>query len=197
MDSKQNSERNRSSYLPGRCPGAVIPASGIYFVLGWTTHGAALWFVPQFGLPGTAAEPAEAERMDLYFSAQHTVELLHQAGFRECLTPEIVGAANECLGRQREKVLEAATEFFRYKAVMLPKGLTNLPTCWLADLPALLWKLKKPEWDHLPFFIDELKVADGLLLKRNCICSRYSGSSRHKVWMTFSCALVTISTALR
>ena len=38
---QQNSERNRSSYLPGRCPGAVIPASGIYFVLGWTTHGAA------------------------------------------------------------------------------------------------------------------------------------------------------------
>jgi len=29
-----------------------------------------------------------------------------------------------------------------------------LPTCWLRAIPGILWRMRKPHWQQLPFFID-------------------------------------------
>jgi hypothetical protein len=122
-----------------------------------------VWFVPWFELEPAAPAPPAAVNSDLYFSARHTEELMRWAGFKNMLMPEVVAAAGKLCDRQRQKLLEEATLFFRTRACLVPEGLNTLPAGWLAALPKILWKLKKPEWTHLPYFVDRLAVEDGLL----------------------------------
>jgi energy-coupling factor transporter ATP-binding protein EcfA2 len=128
----------------------------------------AIWFAPWFELEPTLPTPLPTpppipKDLDLYCSANHVDELMRHAGFREVWTPEVIVAAVKLFPKRPEK-LEAATEFFRTHACMVPAGLEELPECWLAALPGILLKTKKPAWSHLPYFIDRIQFQDGRLL---------------------------------
>jgi hypothetical protein len=124
----------------------------------------AVWFAPWFELePPQPAPPPISKRPELYFSTAHVDNLMLHAGFRHIWTPEVIVAAAQLFPKQ-PKILEAATTFFRSHACMVPQGLETLPECWLAALPGILMKMKKPEWTHLPFFIDRVQLDAGRLL---------------------------------
>jgi hypothetical protein len=60
--------------------------------------------------------------------------------------------------------MDAVESFFRGKSCLVPKGLKHLPLCWLAAIPNILWRLRRPHWTHLPFMIDNLRARDGVLI---------------------------------
>ena len=133
-----------------------------------------VWFVPWFEAAATrlasmqthSVPPAEEPRpeTDPYFSASHVKELMRGSGFRPSWTPEVIAAATKLLDCHRQQTLETVTGFFRSRACMVPEGLERLPACWLAGLPKILWRLRKPYWTRLLYFIDRVVVEDGMLL---------------------------------
>jgi energy-coupling factor transporter ATP-binding protein EcfA2 len=124
----------------------------------------AVWFAPWFELEAPQPAPPPApKRPEMYFSAAHVDELMRHAGFHQIWEPEVIGLAVKLFPKQ-PKTLEVATAFFRSQACMVPKGLETVPECWLAALPGILMKMKKPEWTHLPFFIDHIQYDAGRLL---------------------------------
>ena len=124
----------------------------------------ALWFAPWFEL---SQPEAAAERTAVFttFSSAHVQQLMTRAGFKPIFSPHVVAAAMEVWRPRRSDSLERAIKFFYAKACQKPPdGLNQLPECWLAALPGILWGLRKPWWTHLPFFINRLAVRDGVLL---------------------------------
>jgi len=86
-------------------------------------------------------------------------------GFRPIFSPHIVAAASAVWSPRKGNALERAREFFRGRCCQNPPdGLNQLPACWLAALPGILWGLRKPGWTHLPLFIDRMAMQDGVLL---------------------------------
>ena len=123
-----------------------------------------VWFAPWFELEPSAPVPPPLESHEFYYSTPHVEELMRWAGFRRRWSAEVVTAASHLLDHHRRDMVEVVTVFFSSRAAMIPKGLDQLPESWLAALPGILWKLKKREWTHLPYFIDRVKVQDGMLL---------------------------------
>ncbi|MCX6923062.1 MAG: hypothetical protein NT154_07620 [Verrucomicrobia bacterium] len=97
-------------------------------------------------------------------SAAHLEELMTQAGFRSLWPPQMVLQAAAFARHRRRKILQRVTGFFLSKCCHVPQGLESLPNCWLAALPGILWGTRKPHWTKLPYFINRLSVADGLLI---------------------------------
>lgn len=64
------------------------------------------------------------------------------------------------------RALKQATKLFRRRAIIVPKGLDSLPIDWLKALPHILWSLRKPHWDVLPFRMCEVCAVDGMLQLR-------------------------------
>lgn len=121
-----------------------------------------IWFCPWFEEPG-AVVPV-SEKYHPHFSNMHVANLMRLSGYEQCTQPRVVAAAAELLDRRRDITLEAVTSFFRSQCCMVPKGLEALPTCWLAGLPGILSRMKKTHWSHLPFFIDQVRMDEGMLL---------------------------------
>lgn len=115
-----------------------------------------VWFVPWFEQPLTTS----AEK----FTSEHVKSLMERAGFKLRCSPCAAASAAANMERTDNRALQAAVDFFRAKACMLPRGLDTLPTCWLRAIPGILWRMRKPHWQQLPFFIDRLKIIDGLLV---------------------------------
>ena len=127
-----------------------------------------VWFAPWFELQGSKKPPTPASSPGEYdpYTAEHVRQLLCRAGTTPLWTPEVVQAACRlCQPRQKPGTLmKKVRAFFRNKACIVPEGLGKLPACWLAALPGILWALRKPQWKHLPFFIDRVACQDGVLL---------------------------------
>jgi energy-coupling factor transporter ATP-binding protein EcfA2 len=122
-----------------------------------------VWFAPWFDLP--EIKPAGDETaISATLSSAHVQQLMVQAGFRPIFSPHIIAVAAGVWSPRRNDTLERAIEFFRAKACRIPDGLNQLPECWLAALPGILWRLRKPSSTHLPFFIDRLAMQDGVML---------------------------------
>jgi hypothetical protein len=122
-----------------------------------------VWFAPWFELPEFEAGGQETA-ISATFSSAHVQQLMTQAGFGPIFSPHVVAAAAAVWSPRRGNALERATEFFRSRACGVPDGLNELPECWIAALPGILWRLRKPSWTHLPFFMDRLAIKDGVLL---------------------------------
>jgi hypothetical protein len=123
-----------------------------------------VWFAPWFELPASK-NAGEKTAVSATFTSVHVQQLMTQAGFRSVFSSQIVVAAAEVWKPRRSNTLERAVEFFRGRACQNPPyGLDKLPECWIAALPGILWRLRKPHWTHLPFFIDRLDFQDGVLL---------------------------------
>jgi hypothetical protein len=98
-------------------------------------------------------------------SPQRTQTLLRLYGHTPKLVPRVLSAAFDLCNTtvSPDQLLPQTREFFRSKAVIIPTGLDELPSCWLQDLPTVLWHSRKPHWKHLPYMISELGVEDGVL----------------------------------
>lgn len=126
-----------------------------------------VWFVPWFEEPQPlfALATEVTATADSFFTASHVERLMEQAGFKRQWPPEVVTQAIKLSRRRNQKRrLNEVAAFFRSEAAMAPAGLDTLAMCWLAALPGILRKLKKPHWTHLSFLIDRVAVKDGLLL---------------------------------
>ena len=119
-----------------------------------------VWFVPWFeqGQPALPA-PATPPR----FSAAYVSALMHGAGFRLHHAGDVVTHAYALCPRRRG-LLQRTREFFHTQAVLIPAGLETLPDCWLAGLPGILGRWRKPHWHRLPFFITRIGIEAGVLL---------------------------------
>jgi hypothetical protein len=124
---------------------------------------AALWFVPWFERASTAQAPPRIIHPGKA-SAAHVQQLMLGEGFRLRWTPEAVLHAAAFTKHRRRKTLQRVSEFFVHKCCHVPEGLEALPDCWLAALPGILWKLRKPHWTKLPFFIGRVSISEGLLI---------------------------------
>ena len=122
-----------------------------------------VWFAPWFELPELEDGGGETATSATFTSA-HLQQLMMLAGFRPIFSPHIVTVAAEICRPRRDDALERAIEFFHSKACQVPDGLNQLPECWLAALPGILWGLRKPDWTQLPFSIDRVAIQDGVLL---------------------------------
>jgi hypothetical protein len=125
-----------------------------------------LWLVPWFEWEPTPPAPDEPKGgVCSYYTARHVEQLMLRAGFkRRYAATTIIAATKTTRRRSRKKLLEAARHFFRVWCVTMPEGLDNLPNPWLAALPGLLFKTRKPHWEVLPYFIKHVGVQDGMLL---------------------------------
>lgn len=126
-----------------------------------------LWFVPHFEETATAAPMVPPQLVDPA-SGERLHRQLRDLGFKRRMDSTQLEAALKLFSNRtdRAQALEAATEFFTTKAVMLPKGLSELPLPWLKALPMILWSLRQPHWTHIPYFICEVFATDGLLQLR-------------------------------
>ena len=122
-----------------------------------------VWFAPWFELPEFEAAGQETA-ISATFSSAHVQQLMTQVGFRPIFCPHVVTVAAEICRPRRGDALVRAIEFFHSKACQVPDGLNQLPECWLAALPGILWGLRKPDWTHLPFSIDRVAIQEGVLL---------------------------------
>jgi len=125
---------------------------------------APVWFAPWFDAePAAQVEPVFGSPK-IYFSVEHTSKIMAAAGFQP-VTPESVAAsAAQLLHQSHQAYLKMALSFFQSHCAMVPHGLSELPSSWLAALPQILWKSRKPHWHHLPYFIDYFKMEQGMLL---------------------------------
>jgi hypothetical protein len=64
------------------------------------------------------------------------------------------------------RTLKQTKKWFRNHAIMVPKGLDSMPISWLKGLPYVLWSLRKPHWDVLPFMTSEVAAIEGMLQLR-------------------------------
>jgi hypothetical protein len=100
------------------------------------------------------------------FRPGHVEGLMRQAGFKCKCAPELLLLATLLPETSGDEALEKARDFFASKACMVPSGLETLPGCWLSTLPEILWSLRKPHWQYVPFFICEVAMEGGVLLLR-------------------------------
>lgn len=98
------------------------------------------------------------------FRPAHIHRLMGRAGFQPLHAPESVMAVAAARRNFHSSALPQVGAFFLARACMVPEGLAELPECWLRALPSILWSLKKPHWNRLPFFIRRLREEDGVLL---------------------------------
>lgn len=98
-------------------------------------------------------------------SPERVQQLLRLDGHKQRLVPGVLGAAfRMCLpAMPHDQLLSRTKGFFRSKAVIIPTGLEELPSCWLQQLPILLWHSRKSHWKMLPYMICSLGVEDGVL----------------------------------
>jgi hypothetical protein len=127
-----------------------------------------VWFAPWFEIetrpePPTVASSTEAP---VTFTAEYVRRVFYRMGIAPTWTPEVIEAACQSCRPKRETaaVLSQVTTFFRNKACLVPEGLAGLPTCWLVALPGILWSLRQPNWDCLPFLINRVAWREGALL---------------------------------
>jgi hypothetical protein len=135
-----------------------------------------LWFVPWFedaSFPRPSGDKPMArlprEEVTELASADYVHQLMTRRSRKPLWPPEVVLAATELCRPvpTRASIIDAVESFFRSKACRLhlvPKGLKRLPLCWLAAIPNILWRLRRPHWAHLPFRIDVLRVREGVLV---------------------------------
>lgn len=134
------------------------------------------WFEEEKRLGPVFQDPSSPERLK---------RLLAIEGFAECVdTFTFRKALHLCAeGTNRDNALASASDFFRSRAVLVPKGLETLPTVWLLGLPGILWSTRRPEWIHLPYMIRQVEVADGLLQLRFAQeAMTRSGEERTTAW---------------
>ena len=97
-------------------------------------------------------------------SGAHVHALMRARGLQPSLSQAVLAAALKLLQpSSREDHLQRAAEFFRSKAVLVPDGLSDLPSAWLADLPRLVWRSRKPHWHEIPYMCRRLAFSDGVL----------------------------------
>jgi hypothetical protein len=98
-------------------------------------------------------------------SAAHVYELMRNRGCRLRLREGVLSSAFEVLQPQIERgdLLSEARAFFRSKAILIPEGLDELPSCWLSALPTLLWATREDHWEKLPYMIRRLDLERGVL----------------------------------
>jgi hypothetical protein len=124
-----------------------------------------LWFVPYYEepsplfVPPQMVDPACSERLHRQLQFLGYARRLDAVQWQSALK-----LFSHCKGRG--EALNAATEFFRSRAVMVPTGLAELPLPWLKALSGILWALRQPHWTHLPYMIGEVFIDDGLLQLR-------------------------------
>ncbi len=98
-------------------------------------------------------------------SADHILKILRSHRLKQSLTPAVVAAAAELAERtaSREEVVSQARQFFNDRTGLVPIGLEELPSCWLQQLPTLLWNGHKPGEDMLPYMVLRLAFEQGAL----------------------------------
>ena len=98
-------------------------------------------------------------------SAAHASRLMRAVGHQPCVTLGVLARAFE-LARPKIKRVDLLAEvrtFFLIKACRVPEGLDGLPSCWLQELPDLLWATRLPHWEHLPYMISLASIERGVL----------------------------------
>jgi len=102
------------------------------------------------------------------FSAQHHLEILRAAGHTPRLTPTELTAAfgHANVGIDRQKLINQTKMFFSTMAILVPKGLENVPSCWISQLPRVLLSTCKPHWDRIPYMITGVAATEGVLCIR-------------------------------
>jgi energy-coupling factor transporter ATP-binding protein EcfA2 len=132
-----------------------------------------IWLVPWFEDPSfPKSKPIRATSRRL--SARkvtlpdptHVHQLMSRQGRKPLWTPAILMAVAELCrpARPAASIVAEAIDFFRSKACRVPRGLKNLPLCWLVAIPHILWSLRRPHWPHVPFMLDAFAQHDGVLL---------------------------------
>jgi len=98
-------------------------------------------------------------------SADRIHQLLRAHGLKQILTPALVAAAAELteLPTKQEEVFSGACQFFSSRAGFVPVGLEELPSCWLQQLPSLLWSSGKSPGDRLPYMVTRIGFEQGVL----------------------------------
>jgi hypothetical protein len=98
-------------------------------------------------------------------SADHVLKILRGHGLKQSLTPAVLAVAAELAEPRgsRAEVVSQARQFFTDRTGLVPIGLEELPSCWLRQLPALLWNGHKPGEDMLPYMVLRLAFEEGAL----------------------------------
>ena len=104
-------------------------------------------------------------QLNYLISPERVQQLLRLDGYKRRMTAGVLGAAFDvcCPLMPRAQLLSQTKGFFSTKAVIVPAGLDELPSCWLQQLPKLLWCSRKPHWKMLPYMIRSLGIEDGFL----------------------------------
>lgn len=149
------------------CPpgtlGRLLPHQAFVTMPNQTRYPNAVWFVPYYEAepepifaPPQLVDPADCSRLHRQLQARGFQRLLDEKEWQAAISlfPARKG---------RKKALTKAMEFFRSRAILVPKGLESLPLSWLKALPGILWSLRQSHWTHLPYMITEVFIADGLL----------------------------------
>ena len=86
-------------------------------------------------------------------------------GMKQSLTSAGLAAAAELAEAtvSRAEVVSQARQFFTDRTGFVPVGLEELPSCWLQQLPTLLWNGHKPGEDRLPYMVLRLAFEQGVL----------------------------------
>ena len=110
-------------------------------------------------------------------SAAHVYALMRNRGCRLRLSESVLYGAFEVLQPHlgRGQLLSEVSAFFRSKAILVPEGLDQLPSCWLNALPTLLWATRKDHWENLPYMIRRLD------LERGVLCVKFAQEQPQKV----------------
>lgn len=98
-------------------------------------------------------------------SPEHVHELMERLRWDQKLTVPILNGALDLAGQSlcHRSLVEETREFFRRRAILVPKGIETLPSCWLKTLPSLLLRTLKAHWSHVPYMITELRLQNGVL----------------------------------
>lgn len=98
-------------------------------------------------------------------SAAHVYELMRNLGCRLRLSEVVLSGAFEVLQPhiERGRLLSEVSTFFLSRAILVPEGLDELPSCWLNALPTLLWATREERWEKLPYMIRRLDLERGVL----------------------------------
>jgi len=98
-------------------------------------------------------------------SADHVFKILRSHGMKQSLTSAVLAAAVELAEStvSRAEVVSQARQFFTDRTGFVPVGIEELPSCWLQQLPTLLWNGHKPGEDRLPYMVLRLAFEQGVL----------------------------------
>ena len=127
-----------------------------------------VWFAPPFEIQEEvkAAASAPSSTPIGKFTPEYQAGLMASQGIERFLTPEMVAAAQALCAPSKDAqvLLKKVISFFRSKASIIPNGLELLPLCWLAALPGILGRLRRPRSSRLPFMLKEVGCEQGMLL---------------------------------